>query len=282
MPSHLRNRLQSFAAVGLLLGLAHVLWPDPEERSAWIYRCVTTFGYGHLIGAAWFGRRRFGTLRPHAIPPALWRAFILITLAVLLGVYASSLRLAPGLVLLFFGVSVWHVVENDFALGDAYRHEGRLPGFSRPLNGHLKTLGVTSCVALAGLATPEFGWTTQLGVAWSGPPLSDLFAAVTGYHLVSWVRFIIDRTRWVDDGSVRRLRRDLIAVHVLPIAACLLLLGMGDRATSVETLVFGPGIYLFWSVLHVLQTAAARTRRLTRDDRGSDSPHPSPVMEKRS
>jgi hypothetical protein len=38
---------------------------------------------------------------------------------------------------------------------------------------------------------------------------------------------------------------------------------MGDRATSAEALVFGPGIYLFWSVLHVIQTAAARTRRQT-------------------
>lgn len=263
MSLHLRNRLQSITAVGLLLGLAHALWPDPGERSAWIYRGVTTFGYGHLIGAAWFGRRRFGALRPQGIRPALWRAFVLTTIAVSLGVYASSLELAPGLVLFFFGVSVWHIAENDFALGDAYRGKGRLPAISRPSKGHSKALGVAFVVGLAGLATPEFGWTARLGVAWSGPSLSDLFAVVTGYHLISWVRFIIDRTLWVDDGLARRLRRDLAVVHVLPVAACLMLLGMGGRATSAEALVFGPGIYLFWSVLHVLQTAAARTRRLT-------------------
>ncbi|MCP5056084.1 MAG: hypothetical protein GY937_05080 [bacterium] len=263
MPSHLHNRVQSAVAVGLLLGLAHAVWPDPGERSAWIYRCVTTFGYGHLIGAAWFGRRHFRALRHRTIPPGLWRGFVLTTLGASLGVYAWSLELVPGLILFFFGISVWHVVENDLALGDAYRDRGRLPNLSHRPRGHLKVLCVTSVIAFAGLATPEFGFAALLGIAWSGPSLSDLFAAVTGYHLISWVRFIVDRMRWVDDGSARRFRRDLAAVHVLPIAACLMLLGMGDRATSAEALVFGPGIYLFWSVLHVIQTAAARMRRLT-------------------
>ncbi|MBW2241160.1 MAG: hypothetical protein JRH01_04175 [Deltaproteobacteria bacterium] len=262
MPLRLHNRVQSIAAVSLLLGLAHTLWPDPGERSAWIYRCVTTFGYGHLIGAAWFGRRLFGTLRPPPVSPILWRAFVLTTVAVLLGVYSWSLHRAPGLILFFFGVSAWHIAENDLALGQAYRNGGRLPGLSRPWSGHLRALGVTSIVVVAGLATPELGWTPLMGFPWSGPSLSDVFAAVTGYHLVSWVRFIIDRTRWSDDTSARRQRRDLIAVHVLPLAACLALLEIGERAAPIEALVFGPGIYLFWSVLHVLQTAVTRTRRL--------------------
>ncbi|MCP3986187.1 MAG: hypothetical protein GY723_17540 [bacterium] len=285
MPSHLRNRVQSAAVAGALLGIAHAMWPDPGERSVWVYRCITTFGYGHLIGAAWFARQRMAQLRPRDIPVPLWRIFIITSIGTLLGTYAWLLHLAPGLILFFFGVSAWHVAENDLALGQAYRDEGRLPDLIRSPTGHAGALAATSVVVLAGLLTPELGWTVRLGLTWTGPSLSDVFAAVTGYHLVSWVRFMIDRIRWIrwiDADSPGRMYRALLAVHALPLAISLALLGSGDRVATAETLVFGPGLYLFWSVLHVLQTAISRTQHPTgREDLFSPS-HSSPITETQS
>jgi hypothetical protein len=96
----------------------------------------------------------------------------------------------------------------------------------------------------------------------SNASFDDLFTAVTLYHLVSWLVFASDRVR--ASGSVEGTRRvrGLLWVHVPPAVLCAGLLAWpAAEVAAVRQVVFSPAIYLFWSVLHVAQTARARGAR---------------------
>lgn len=88
---------------------------------------------------------------------------------------------------------------------------------------------------------------------------ADFFSAMTLYHLFGWLCVLSQRARDHGPDASARLRYRLLVVHAPPIALCAAtLLADGGWGAAVRDLLFSPGIYLFWSVLHVVQTAAVR------------------------
>jgi len=92
---------------------------------------------------------------------------------------------------------------------------------------------------------------------------ADLFVAVTLYHLVSWLVFFADRAGRLSRGGrpaeARALWRRIGWVHLPPALLCVaLLLPAAEGLAALRFALFSPAIYLFWSVLHVAQTAWSR------------------------
>ncbi len=250
-----RNRVASLAIVGLGVGALGVVAPSAAQREAWLYLLALPIGYGHLLGG-WLSARermRLGSLEA---------ALVLVSVLALLCAYGWALHvealrffvLVPMLLL-----SGWHIVENDLALGRAY-HEGiRLRPISRDAGDHVRALGVTGLLALVAVATPDGAFYLQryFGAA---PPfvlttLPELVTAVLMYHAVSFVLFFLERARRMPPAYARRLRRRLFWVHALPLVLNAFLY---TALPAVHFYLAAPTLYLFFSVLHAVQTAALR------------------------
>jgi hypothetical protein len=212
-------------------------------------------GYGHLLGGWLFAQRR-------SQRTGLEAAFGLVTVLTLLCAYTWVLHveafrffiLVPMLL-----ISGWHIVENDLALGRAYREGMRLPPVSRTGAPHALALAITALLGLVALATPDgaFYLTLYLGapLPFQLTTVPALVTAVLMYHAVSFVLFALDRAKGMEPPAARRLRRRLFWVHALPLAANAALYFALPR---VHFYLAAPTLYLFFSVLHAFQTAAVR------------------------
>jgi len=262
-----RNRALALAIVVAFLGLLRWLAADAEERVAWLYLVALPLGYGHLIGAALFSRSR--TRRPNAPVGSrlLSSAFVVSTVLTLLAIYTWALhvrRLQAFVLIPMLLLSAWHIVENDLALGRAYRNVLRLGPVTRALRHHGIALALTGVVGFAALSTREgASFSYALFEGWMAPrqtwlSLDELAAGVLLYHAVSWLLFFEDRARALRPRAAieaGRLRRRVLALHAAPLAlnAALYL-----WLPAVHFYVAAPSLYLFWSVLHALHTAAVR------------------------
>ncbi len=90
-----------------------------------------------------------------------------------------------------------------------------------------------------------------------GFEFADVFAATTLYHLVSWSIALLHRIR---AGAGRTALAARVALcHALPacisLAACL---APQSIAEPVSAVLFSPGLYLYYSLLHIVQTLWAR------------------------
>jgi hypothetical protein len=274
------NRATSLGLVVAFLVGTHAWIPDAELRAGVQYLCVVTLGYGHLLGAVALRRARPGApARERRLIDAFWVATALTGFAA----YAWTLARLPASILPLLAVSVWHTVENDLAIGRAYANGLRVGAMPRSPRYHAVALAVTGLVVLLGTGTESWrelaaglGWTAAGETsAWipSGPTdsafsvgrldLPDLFVLVTLHHLLSWLGLVRDRVRDLHrEGHTREaraLRGQLLLVHLAPAAGCALLLAFpAARRESLHLLVFGPAVYLYWSVLHVVQTSWRR------------------------
>lgn len=306
-----RNRFASAGCVLCFLLATHALIRDPEERANHQYLFTITLGYGHLIGAVVFSRRRLANVLPYGIPHLLLLAFVATGILTLFAIYTWILRVHPPAFLLLLGVSAWHTVENDLALERAYRDGLKLGPIPRSSDHHLSSIGLASLLmlliaetpswdeysrALGGAALAVGGPLVRLACAVTGAALfvrhrldargllgiallaggslaseevlswltvADLFVATTLYHLVSWLIFFSDRIRSLslrgEGAAAARVWRGLLGVHVPPALICGgLLFTPTDALAPARFLLFSPAIYLFWSFVHVLQTAAVR------------------------
>ncbi|MEN8184243.1 MAG: hypothetical protein ABFS46_17085 [Myxococcota bacterium] len=116
---------------------------------------------------------------------------------------------------------------------------------------------------LVAAASAPASWTA----GWLG--LADLFVLVTLHHLLAWLFFAVRRAeRLARQGrrqAARKLWIRLLLAHGLSLGVCAgLVLVPAPALDPARALVLAPGVYLFWSVLHVAQTALTR---------GLEAPH---------
>lgn len=273
-----RNRVTSVGlVVAFLLGTRAAI-PEAELRASVQYLCVVTLGYGHLLGPVVLRRSRRGGA-PSLLVDAFWASTAFTGFAA----YAWAVARVPALILPLLAVSAWHTVENDLAIGRAYANGLRVEAMPRRWGYHGVSLGVTGLVVLLGMWTESWrelvaglGWMGAGDGATSGRSglagaiatmpwldLPDLFVLVTLHHLLSWLVLLLDRVRALRAAGRRdeaaRLCTRLLSVHLVPAAVCIALLAVSSpRAGTVHLFVFGPAVYLYWSVLHVVQTSWRR------------------------
>jgi len=116
-----RNRVLTTSLVAVFLLASRWLWPEPQTRAERQYLFVITLGYGHLIGACAFARRHAAGLVPAGVAPPLFWSFAAVSVANLFALYAWLSNLSAISFLPLLAVSMWHIVENDLALGRAYQ-----------------------------------------------------------------------------------------------------------------------------------------------------------------
>lgn len=228
-------RARRVAALGIVLAaLAALRWlvPDPAARREWTLLVAIPLGYGHVLGALWFGRGRARRLGGFCLG---------------VGVVCLVLLAGAGVVptaLFFAALAVWHVLENEIAPGDA----GRLPCFSRSPRAHPAPLLGSAALVGTAVATP---WLTrpalQLGlpVALAAWTAEEVFVAVLSYHVVAW--------------ALRAARRDrfaaVAAVHAVPLILAVACAVAWPAAHAAAT---APLPYLLTSVAHALHTSWER------------------------
>ena len=124
--------------------------------------------------------------------------------------------------------------------------------------GGLRSYGTTIAVATTALWLDP-GWLASLS-------FGDFFSALTLYHLVQFLVLFTGRIRRTPDRVVRRASIRMLAwVHAPAFALCAgLVLWPGEQLAALRYAVLSPEIYLFWSVLHVVQTLAIRGIERTR------------------
>ena len=314
-----RNRFVSLTCVGIYLSLMHALVDDAVLREKINYGVVITLGYGHLVGAAFFSRKRMADkligptrfIAAHLEPIGLdfnrWspslkhRVSSLCFVAFVSLLYISYLALLnyfPEAWLPMLAVSVWHSLENNQCLEETYRANLRLPALTNKAPDHLLSLGASSCVMSWSLGLIQPDWSTVslalrvlgllsgaalmtgdkrtlvekwLGVLLIGasslPPdwlfgtvsmhFSDLFTASILYHLVSWAVLSIEKS--FRPGTPMGTRRDMLFIHLLPLAILISTYAWPQPwGSSLRSDFLAPASYLFWSVIHVAQTAWLR------------------------
>jgi hypothetical protein len=160
-------------------------------------------------------------------------------------------------------VLVWHTVENDLALASGIRSSGRIAPLSLTPRDHRWLLIASPLILLLMASTAEFA--EVLGWRWRPWPIRvvDLVGAPVLYHLASWLRISIDRVRAEHaqgrSAAARRRAAQIVLVHVVPIVICLATLDDGGLPVGGLARAFhGPDLYLFWSLVHVVQTSLAR------------------------
>jgi hypothetical protein len=250
-PVH-RYRIGGLLTVaGCAVVLMH-LAPRPEDRTPWLTFVALPLGYGHLLGGLLLARRR-APLRGSVV------GFATVSILTALALYCWALPRVEWLLYPMFAVSAWHIFENDLALARAERGRTRVPPIPRSPSVHGIALVLSALLALATLATPigsvhairELGWRP------ASVPVSavDLMAAVLMYHAISWIWFLVGRTRQLPPPRATRARARLLWIHLGPLTANALLYA---TYPSAHQIVAAPSLYLFWSFLHALDTAWRR------------------------
>jgi hypothetical protein len=244
-------------AVGLCLAALRALFPAPEVREPASYAFVLTLGYGHLLGGLVGGRRAFAAALPAPLGTRSGLVLLAASTPLLLLGYRAALLAWPPVLWLLLAVSTWHVCENECALAGARGGRlGRVRGSWREQLLPVLTTGSVLLAAASVLPQPERAALAPFAAALPGPAergiaFSDVFTGVTLFHLLSWLAVTLPRAP-----------RLVLGVHVAGAAVCgAILASPGELALRAREVVFSPGLYLFWSALHVVQTALGRSAR---------------------
>jgi hypothetical protein len=108
-------------------------------------------------------------------------------------------------------------------------------------------------LALVAGSAAEPGWLC----AATGLAFSDLFSALTLYHLASW--WILSGEKAHRPGGRRGAGREVLSIHAVPVLVLGMALVLGGGA--LHSAFFAPAPYLFWSMMHAIQTAWGRRIR---------------------
>jgi hypothetical protein len=233
------RRAAALAIVVAALAALRALVPDPAQRRDAMLLAMIPLGYGHVLGAVWFGARRGRRLRELAS----FAAAAIVAVGLAGAVPGATIPLAVALA----AAAIWHGLENEVAIG-AVGRGGRLPALPRAPRGHVVPLAATATAIGVGIATPwlaapalRAGLPVPLAV-WTA---EEVFAALLLHHVVSW------GLHAARPGRVRAV----VALHALPLAV-----GAGGAAMwpAAHAVATAPLPYLVVAVAHALHTAWQR------------------------
>jgi len=260
---------------GIAAGVVAGVWAfaaantgDEIARERFLYLCVATLGYGHLLGAVWLAPRATHT-SADAMDRLLARAFGLGWIVTGFLVYARLLELSIVFIVPFLVAGLWHTVENDIALSRTGAHAGRLPPLSNRWRDHVWVVLGVPLIGLSDLdqAAPWAGLTQAFGFT---PRLVDLYGIPSFYHVAIWLLRSLRRVGALHAelglGPATRRFGVLAAVHAVPVGLLVGLHALGGGAVqAVARIFYGPDVYLYLSTLHVAQTGMARSGLHARD-----------------
>ncbi len=154
-----RNRAVTVSCVCAFLALSRMLVEDPWLRAERQYLFVITLGYGHLVGAAVFARRRMTDLVPTWFPRRVVGAAVAIGVVDLFLIYAWATQVSLASFLPVLVVSIWHVVENDLALRRAYATQSGMGPVPRSRDHQIAAIAGAALLAAIGqqLLAPAAG-----------------------------------------------------------------------------------------------------------------------------
>ncbi len=140
----------------------------------------------------------------------------------------------------------------------------------------LSAVAGLGCLAAAATRARGVGRSTQLGTLGlsclaasfgafellPAPSGVEVVIAIVLYHLVCWILLVLQRAtvlRRTEPRAARSSLRRLAALHAVPIFGLVSFVVWEESLTALPlALLFSPGIYLFFSAAHVVQTAVAR------------------------
>ncbi len=222
--------------------------------------------YGHIVGAAIFSLPRHRLSLVARTDRLLVAAFSLVSLLVLFGLYASALHvteLRAPLLVAMLALSLWHIVENDFELGRAYRTRMQLGAIRFDRSSAPRIVAGLVIVTAIVLCTPSG---IQLSEFLIGRPpllsralvLDDFVVFVVLYHAVSWIVFLLDRARASEEltsSDYAQLKRRLAWLHLAPVVP---FISLSFWFEPIYLYIAAPGLYVFFSIAHTLHTATLR------------------------
>ena len=241
------NRTASAAIVGAYLAASAHAVPDADARAALHYAVVTAAGYGHLLGAARLpGRGLAG------------RASFALALANALALYGLALERLPEIVLLLLAASAWHAVENDLGLAAAYARGHSLPPHPRGARALAACAAATAVVVAAATAAlaeraARSGRPARVRRRVRGrdaPPSRVVRAAPRRARACARTLRRAPRGRASPRASPRGTPSRSLVLALLP--------RLGAPGTALHAALVAPPLYLFFSVLHVVQTGLRR------------------------
>ena len=342
-----RNRFISLCVTGLYMATARTITDDALELAQMNYGVVITLGYGHLLSAILFSRRRLAEKLAHSTrhftgearktdlasiagPTGMKQ---LLDFSILIGAvglsyaaYLEILKQMPGVWLPLLAFAIWHTVENDDSLENLYRNNLQTPALKRDPRSHVASLGVSVCLASWSIAFWQPDWSRLslvlhiltlvlaglilldplqtsyrrclalmlIGASCLAPDgslaidslaFSDFFTAPILYHLISWGVVSIEKNARSD--APRTMKRDMTLIHLVPLGIMLsTFLWSGPTGAALRADFTEPSTYLFWSMIHVFQTAWVRGLKtddpINRDRGGQPDQRASPLRPSQS
>jgi hypothetical protein len=303
-----RARVLAVACAGGLLAATRCLWTDPDRSSAAFTLLTGLVAYGHISGALLFSRKKVVARVPVGISPVGAALFGAVSVATAFALFSVAVQQQAAFMALT-GLTMWHIVENEAALQDAYRKQLRLSPLPRSADRHAMIVGFTLVVtwALAAALAPGevFGgspsrsvapavgwWALRIGLgacalwlmrslrerrrfaigalfvvfAVAGPtdlssvvPFAGLYAFVSMYHYAVWFFFLLDQgaSMGAPAGGRGRVGLRVVGVHVTWLVLVPVLFVV-PQLQLVRGRIAAPGIFLFWSLIHVAHTAWLR------------------------
>jgi hypothetical protein len=235
-------RVRALALVLLLALAIRTFEPDPGARRAALLLVALGLGYGHQLGAWWFGRKRKRT--------GLERALRVCTLAtVSVGFALAFGSVAYPAMVVLAGLAAWHVFENDRALAHASPARVGLPPLPRRLSAHAPVLLATVVAVAVALGAP------RVAPALVGAGLAAELAVwtpeeVIGLLLLYHVLVFAGRSLQIAPHRAR-----IAAIHGLPV---LVLLAAHGFSPAAYAWIASPILYLLASALHAVATSLDR------------------------
>ena len=252
------------------LALLYAAYASALPRWPFLAALLLALATGHTVEndlALPGARRGRGRLPPVALDADAWAAVLGIT-ALVLGLAGAALASGPAGAGVDAFAGIVPGMKVDPGLLGLRAFAAGMGGFLLRSPGQRAREG-TGLGLIAASAVDPTWLCARTGIAFA-----DVFALSTLYHLASWWVLALEKSR--RPSAPPAFGAELLGVHALPV--CFLgatFLLPENAGAPLRASFFSPAPYLFWSLAHAVQTAAARRRASATgadsvSDRGTD------------